>query len=154
MKSVYYAPDGNLIFNSIPSNSLQSGFVPILTNLQTPALKTVYVVPDGTYVQGTPGVVSGLQGPSTRTVNIGPDGNVIDSFSVGGVVTDDGNVIAPSLHSTYGHAVDQEYVQGVVPSVIPVAKSFSYTSGVYSGLLPIPYGKNIIAGPSGTIVAK
>ncbi|XP_044747253.1 uncharacterized protein LOC123308588 [Coccinella septempunctata] len=160
-KSANLGPDG-LVYSGAFGGSLGSGYYPVLTNVHVPVFRTININPDGTLVNGLSNVVvsgvapiaKGLQGPSTRTVSIGPDGNVIDSFSAGGFVSDDGSVVvAPSLHAAYGHAVNQ--VHGVVPySVVPLAKSVVYTPGLYNSYVPIPYGKSVIAGPSGTIVAK
>lgn len=156
-KTVNLGVDGSIVHSASFGGNVLEGVQPIVTGVHVPHLKTVNVYPDGTLVN-TNGIVqlvptslmpvtTGIQGPSSRTVSVGPDGSVIDSFTAGGVVSDDGSVlVAPSLHTAHHTIVP---ANGVVPGT-----NVLYAPGFYSSFVPIPYGKSVVAGPSGTIVAK
>ncbi|KAK9872449.1 hypothetical protein WA026_017913, partial [Henosepilachna vigintioctopunctata] len=117
-----------------------------------------------------------IQGPSVRTFNAGPDGHFIDSIATGGAVINGPTpfLVPPTLKAVAGVA-DGSWVQETLPNYVfpglsarrvyggpfiypvpgaPVfAKSF-YEAAFYPGrVFPVPYGKAVISGPSGTIVA-
>ncbi|KAL3287476.1 hypothetical protein HHI36_001946 [Cryptolaemus montrouzieri] len=116
-----------------------------------------------------------VQGPSVRTVNIGPDGSVIDSFAVGGAVADGPTPVlaAPGLRTIVGPALTPLLHEPVLPvpapAVVagrvygapfltptieaPLLAKYFYEPSFYANGVPVPYGKAIVAGPSGTIIA-
>ncbi|KAL3287477.1 hypothetical protein HHI36_001947 [Cryptolaemus montrouzieri] len=114
-----------------------------------------------------------VQGPSVRTINQGPDGSVIDSLAIGGAVVDGPTPVlaSPGLRTFVGPALTPLVHTPVVPAPAvfagrfygnpflvrsleaPLYAKYFYEPSFYTNGVPLPFGKAIVAGPSGTIIA-